>query len=107
MLQHFIHYFLHFIFPFFIAVGFYRKNRLVTYLVFLATMLVDADHLLAEPVYQACRCSIGFHPLHSYIACGIYALLLLIPQLRIVAIGLLLHMITDGIDCYMSSIYCK
>lgn len=107
MLQHFIHYFLHLVFPLFVALWFYRKNWFVTYLVLLATMMVDADHLLADPVYQACRCSIGFHPLHSYIACGIYALLLLVPRLRIVAIGLLLHMATDGIDCYLSNLYCK
>ncbi|MGN6435269.1 MAG: DUF6122 family protein [Agriterribacter sp.] len=107
MLQNTIHYFLHFIFPLFIALRLYRKNWLVTYLILLATMLVDLDHLLANPVYQACRCSIGFHPLHSYVACAVYVVCLLIPRLRIVAIGLVLHMATDGLDCYLSSIYCR
>lgn len=107
MLQNIIHYFLHLVFPAFIALWFYRKSWLVTYLILLATMLVDVDHLLAEPVYQACRCSIGFHPLHSYIACGVYIVCFLVPRLRIIAIGLILHMITDSLDCYLSSIYCK
>ena len=30
-----------------------------------ATMLVDLDHLLATPLYNPDRCSLGFHPLHT------------------------------------------
>lgn len=63
-------------------------------------MLVDLDHLLATPVFQADRCSIGFHPLHSIYAMVVY-LLMLIPNniIRLIAIGLLFHMLTDFIDC--------
>ena len=32
----------------------------------MATMLVDLDHLFADPIYDPDRCSIGFHPLHQY-----------------------------------------
>ena len=65
-------------------------------------MIVDLDHLLANPVFDAGRCSIGFHPLHSYYAIGFYFLLLLIPNIytRIVAVGLLFHMFTDFQDCF-------
>ena len=35
--------------------------------------VVDLDHLLAEPVYDAARCSIGFHPLHTWPAMIAYA----------------------------------
>lgn len=62
-------------------------------------MLVDLDHLLATPIFNPCRCSIGFHPLHSYMAIAAYFLLLVPKKTRIIAIGLLLHMLTDGIDC--------
>lgn len=62
-------------------------------------MLVDLDHLIANPVFMADRCSIGFHPLHSYYAIAVYVLLLLPKKTRIVAIGLLLHMATDFLDC--------
>ena len=65
----------------------------------IATMLVDLDHLLANPVFDATRCSIGFHPLHSYLAIGIYFILVFFPKMRIIAVGLLLHMLTDFIDC--------
>ena len=36
------------------------------------------------------------------IGCGamaVYALMLIFPKTRIVGIGLLFHMLTDGIDC--------
>lgn len=65
----------------------------------LATMLVDIDHLFANPIYDPNRCSINFHPLHSYIAILIYGLCVLFPKTRIIAIGLLIHMMIDYIDC--------
>lgn len=65
----------------------------------MATMAVDLDHLLANPIYDPNRCSIGFHPLHSYIAIGIYGVLLIFPRLRIIATGLLIHMALDYVDC--------
>ncbi len=66
----------------------------------LATMLVDVDHLLADPVFSPNRCSINFHPLHTYIAIAVYFVLLYFKKTRIIALGLLLHMLTDGIDCW-------
>jgi hypothetical protein len=62
-------------------------------------MIVDVDHLLANPVYDAGRCSIGFHPLHQYPAISLYGIALLWPRVRLFAIGLLIHMLLDGIDC--------
>lgn len=67
----------------------------------VATMAVDLDHLLAVPVYDPNRCSIGFHPLHSYYAIGVYVILLFFPKTRLVGIGLVIHMILDYIDCFM------
>ena len=65
----------------------------------IATMLVDLDHLLADPIFSLNRCSINFHPLHSYIAIGVYVVLLFFKEVRIIAVGLLLHMLTDFLDC--------
>lgn len=65
----------------------------------IATMLVDVDHLLADPIYSPNRCSINFHILHTYYAIGIYVILLYFKKFRIVAVGLLFHMLTDFIDC--------
>jgi len=95
-----IHIILHFLLPVAVAVVFYRKQWKKVSLVFCATMLVDVDHLIAEPVYDAFRCSINYHPLHSYWAIAVYCILLLPKKSRIVAIGLLTHMLLDWQDCY-------
>lgn len=67
----------------------------------MATMAVDLDHLLAVPIYDPNRCSIGFHPLHSYYAIGVYVLLLFFPKTRLVGIGLVIHMILDYLVCIL------
>lgn len=96
-----LHYGLHFIFPVFIALLFFRKEWIKVYLIFLATMLIDLDHLLATPIFEVNRCSINFHPLHSYIAIAVYVVVLVYKKTKIIAIGLLLHIITDWIDCFI------
>ena len=95
----FLHLALHFIIPLIIAPIFYREQWKKTYLILISTMLVDLDHLLADPIYAPNRCSIGFHPLHSAWAIGGYALAFLVKPLRIIALGLLIHMGLDGVDC--------
>ena len=107
-MQTFIHYFLHFGFPFFIAFVFFKKDWRKVYLILLATMLVDLDHLVASPIFQANRCSINFHILHSYYAMLIYVVLLFFRKpFNIIGIGLLFHMLTDFIDCLMMYSSCK
>jgi hypothetical protein len=100
MLQQLIHYGFHLIVPGLIAWVFFRNNWKVAWLIMIATMLVDLDHLVADPVFQANRCSINFHPLHSYIAIGVYFMMTLFKKLRIVGVGLILHMIADYLDCF-------
>ncbi len=99
-LQPILHYSLHFLFPGVVAWLFYRKEWKKVWLIMIATMVVDLDHLLADPIFDPSRCSIGYHILHSYYAIGCYFLALLISKLRIVAIALLLHMLTDWQDCF-------
>lgn len=107
-MQPFIHYFLHFGFPFFIAFFFFKKEWQKIYLILIATMLVDVDHLLATPIFQANRCSIGFHYLHTYYAIAIYFILLFFRKpFKIIGIGLLFHMLTDLIDCLFMFNRCK
>jgi len=62
-------------------------------------MVVDLDHLLANPVYDPLRCGIGFHPLHSYLAIVVYLAMVIFPKIRILAIGLIIHMLLDSFDC--------
>jgi hypothetical protein len=69
------------------------------WLVMMATMVVDLDHLLAMPIFDSHRCSIGRHPLHTWPAIVVYAVLTAFPTTRWVGVGLLIHMALDGIDC--------
>jgi len=96
-----IHYTLHFIAPAGIAYLYSKKQWKKSYYLLIATMLVDFDHLLASPIFDPDRCSIGFHPLHSYYAILIYLFLLFPKRSRLVAIGLIFHMFTDGLDCWL------
>jgi hypothetical protein len=107
-MQIFTHYFLHFGFPFFIAFIFFRKEWKKAYLILIATMLVDLDHLLVEPIFETNRCSINFHFLHTYYAILIYILLLFFRKpFRMIGIGLLFHMLTDFIDCLFMYSHCE
>ena len=90
---------MHLLVPGLIAFLFFPDKWIRVWLIFLATMLIDLDHLFATPIFDPQRCSIGFHPLHSYVALGIYVIGLFFKQTRIVAIALVYHLITDAVDC--------
>lgn len=90
---------LHFLVPGIVAAMFFRKRWLFAYLVMIATMLVDLDHLLAVPIYDPNRCSIGFHPLHQPGFMILYLMLCFVPKTRLVGLGLIIHMLLDALDC--------
>ncbi len=96
-----IHYGCHFILPLIIALIFFPKQWKKTYLIFLSAMLIDLDHILADPIFDPNRCSIGFHMLHSTYAIIIYGVLSIPKKTRIVGLALLWHIFTDQIDCWM------
>ena len=90
-------------------------------------MLVDIDHLLATPIYDPARCSIGFHPLHTAVPIAVYVVLFALPllawlwdkaapreraeadrskkpivqTLHLVGLGLIIHMALDWSDCVL------
>jgi hypothetical protein len=84
-------------------------------------MVVDADHLLADPIYDPNRCSIGFHPLHTLPAVAVYVLMWLVPvgwrrlrdttsverdadrwrYIHLAGLGLVIHMALDLSACWM------
>ena len=94
-----IHYGLHFLVPGLLAFLFFRKNWKQVWLLFILTMLIDLDHLIADPIFDPNRCSINFHPLHTYVAGIVYILFLFIKKTRVIGLGLVLHLITDWLDC--------
>lgn len=94
-----LHLLLHLLVPAAVAWLCYRDQWRRALAIMLATMLVDLDHLLADPLYDPQRCSIGFHPLHTAPAIAVYAALLPWRRTRLVALGLLIHMALDWSDC--------
>ena len=94
-----VHLILHAAVPGAVAVLFFRPNWKRAWLIMLAAMLVDLDHLRADPIYDPNRCSIGFHPLHSYPAIAAYVVLLVPRVTRLFALGLIIHMVLDALDC--------
>ena len=99
MIRPITHLILHFIVPGIAARWGFKGQWKKAWAIMLATMIVDLDHLLASPIFDPNRCSIGFHPLHSYPAILCYLAMALIPKSRIIGVGLLIHMALDGIDC--------
>ncbi|PWN06382.1 DUF6122 family protein [Rhodohalobacter mucosus] len=112
-----LHILLHFMVPLAAAWLFYRDRMWTVYLILIATMAVDLDHLLADPIYDPNRCSIGFHPLHTIPAIAAYVILFLLPFLpekfttkmasqktinlmHLIGLGLVIHMVLDWLDCF-------
>lgn len=118
-----IHIALHVLVPLVIALLFYRDRWRSALVILLATMVVDVDHLLADPIYDPDRCSIGFHPLHTLPAVGVYLAMWLVPVggrrlassdaaaeqsdldrwrfIHLTGLGLVIHMALDLSDCWM------
>lgn len=94
-----IHIVLHFLVPAALVALFWRKHWWQSYLWLLAGLVIDVDHLLANPVYDPLRCSIGFHPLHTWPAALAYLALGFHPRTRLLGIGLALHLLLDAGDC--------
>jgi hypothetical protein len=99
LVRTFIHVVLHILVPGIVArLGFADRWK-QAWLIMVSTMVIDLDHLLANPVFDPLRCGIGLHPLHSYPAIVVYLAMAIFPKFRIIAIGLVIHMLLDGIDC--------
>lgn len=105
---------LHFIVPLLIAAVVYRRILWPAFVTMLGSMVIDLDHLLADPIYDPERCSIGFHPLHSSVAIGVWVALMVVslphpvgmvcfgvyrPWVNLFALGLLIHIALDWSDC--------
>lgn len=101
ILRHSIHYGSHFVLPFVLSRLLWKDHWLKAGLIILATVVIDADHLLADPVFDPDRCGFNFHPLHTWWAALAYAGLLALPwwQARAAGLGLLVHLATDAQDC--------
>lgn len=98
-----IHLLLHFLIPGVVVALFFRNRWKFIYCLMILTMLVDLDHLIATPIYNPERCSIGFHPLHQPWFVMLYFVLCFLPKTRVLGIGLTIHMMLDAIDCQVTN----
>ena len=107
LLRHILHYGLHLVVPFALGKLFWKENWWKAGLIMIGTMVIDLDHLLAEPIFDPGRCSVGFHPLHTLWAGVVYLGLLTIPswKWRAVAVGCLWHLCTDAVDCQFGGLW--
>ena len=104
MLRFLLHYGIHLLVPVMVGLLFFKKNQKAAILIMLACIIIDLDHLLATPVFDPLRCSINFHPLHSYWAIFLYFLLFIFERTRILGLGLLIHILADLVDCAFISL---
>lgn len=103
MFRFIVHYGIHFIVPIVIGLLFFKQQRLKVVLVLLAGIVIDVDHLWADPIFNPERCSIGFHFLHRYWAIAVYFGLLFFEKTRLFGLALLLHILADVTDCCLMS----
>ena len=105
LIQFLLHYGGHWLAPLLFARLSVAANWLRFGAVMLAANLIDLDHLLADPIFDPTRCSIGFHPLHGWIAAGVYLGMLAIPRwwARAFGLGALWHLVVDYGDCLMQT----
>lgn len=99
-----LHLLLHVLIPAAAALVWYRDRFWRAWLWMLAGWLIDVDHLLADPIYAAGRCSIGFHPLHTAPAILVYAALTIPRRTRLLGWGLLIHIGLDAFDCLLMGV---
>jgi hypothetical protein len=115
-----LHILLHILVPFAVSRVLYRAHWKRAFVVMTMTMVVDFDHLLADPIYDPGRCSISTHPLHTLPAIAGYLALAVVPPVlgralrpdstlepqthlsrwvHWVGVGLIIHMGLDWLDC--------
>ena len=94
-----LHMILHFFVPFAVAKIVWQNKWISPFFIMALTIAVDLDHLFSDPIFDSTRCGIGVHILHTWPAIVVYLGFLFSPHLRIIALGLLIHMGLDGVDC--------
>lgn len=104
MLREILHYGIHFLVPVVVGILCYPGHRLKAVSILLCGIVIDLDHFLAHPIFDPDRCSIGFHPLHTYWAIAFYTILMLPKATRIFGLALLIHILADAVDCWLLSL---
>ena len=80
-----------------------KQSFLYLCLSIFGSNIIDIDHLLANPIYDPARCSINFHPLHSWYMMPLWAIGLFVKNkfVRYFCLSVLLHLLLDWFDCLL------
>lgn len=100
-MQSLVHYGIHLLLPLVVALLYFKSYWQMAFLIMLCGMCIDLDHLLATPFFDPDRCSINFHPLHTYYAMAVYVILVAFKKTRLIGLGLCIHIVADVVDCLM------
>ena len=65
MFRPILHLGLHFIVPGVVSRLLFSDRWKTAWMLMMSAMIIDLDHLLANPIYDPNRCGINFHPMHS------------------------------------------
>jgi hypothetical protein len=98
-MRFFIHMILHFAVPAALARAAGKDGWKTRCVQALSAMVIDLDHLVATPILDPNRCSVGFHPLHTEWAAIAYICMTFVPKIRWFGIGLIVHLLLDSLDC--------
>lgn len=74
--------------------------------IIISSNLIDLDHLLARPIFEEGRCSItGKSILHKWylILLWVLGVFIPIPHVQVFCLGVLSHILVDGLGCYLMS----
>lgn len=99
MFRSILHLGLHLIIPGIASRFLFPKKWKSAWLVMMVTMIIDLDHLFADPIFDPNRCGINYHFLHSFPAIAVYGLFTVIPKTRLFGLELMIHIMLDGLDC--------
>jgi len=76
-----------------------KSNLKYIFLLVFSSQLIDLDHLLANPIYDPLRCSINFHPLHSWYMFPLYFIMSIWSKYKYLFWAIIMHLILDSLDC--------
>ncbi|GAA5525391.1 hypothetical protein Maes01_01960 [Microbulbifer aestuariivivens] len=87
--------------PVAVAWIFFRKIWMRAALIMLAANLVALDRLFFAAAETPTNCAINAYPLHTMLPISLYGAMMFLPWLpvRLLGIGLVLHMLVDALGC--------
>ncbi|AOS98386.1 hypothetical protein AUP74_03019 [Microbulbifer aggregans] len=97
----FLNWTLHLAAPIAVAWFFFRSQWKRAALIMVAANLVALDRVFFAAAETPTNCAINAYPLHTMLPISLYGAMMFLPWLpvRLLGIGLVLHMLVDALGC--------